>query len=470
MLGCFYKGHKEKAMNITERKNEALYAEYTVTVPAKDVQKQIDARLKEVGKKVKIAGFRPGKAPLALLQQRYGDSVRGEALEKLVEENVNKTLKEKNIKPALQPKVEVTKFDNDNELEFTISVEKLPTIEPKDFSKISLEKLVTPVDDTAVTEALDRIAANYKDSKPLETKRAAKMGDIVRIDFDGSVDGKKLPGMNAKNFDLELGTNSFVDTFEEQLVGLKDGDTKTVHVKFPDDYRHPDLKGQNAVFEVTLHEVREATSPEMNDELAKKAGINTLEELKKIIKDQMQKEHDNISRSKLKRALLDVLDKEYQFDVPKGMLDAEYQQIWNYHLQDLKSRNMDVAESEKDEDTQKEFRAIADRRIRLGLLVSEIGERNKVTVTNQELHQAVMREAYNYQGQEQKVIEFYQKNPQALASLRAPIYEEKVVDYILTQIKLNEKQVSKEELLHDPDEDAEAGRKDGKAKKTAKKK
>lgn len=455
-------------MNITEKKNENLYAEFTVQVPAKDVQTQIDAKLKEVGKKVKIPGFRPGKAPMAMLQQRYGDSVRGEALEKVVEESVVKTLKEKNIKPALQPKVEVTKFDNDNELEFTITVEKMPVIEPKDFTGITLEKLVSPIADSAVTEALDRIAANYKDSKALETKRAAKMGDIVRIDFDGSVDGKKLPGMNAKDFDLELGTNSFVDTFEEQLVGLNDGDKKTINVKFPDDYRHPDLKGQNAVFEVTLNEVREATSPELNDELAQKAGISSLEELKNVIKTQMEREHDNVSRAKLKRALLDVLDKDNSFEVPKGMLESEYEQIWNYHLQDLKSRNEDTAEAEKDEDSKAEFRKIADRRVRLGLLVAEIGERNKISVTPQELQQAVMREAYNYRGQEQKVMEFYQKNPQALASLRAPLYEEKVVDYILSQVKLNEKQVSKEELMHDPDEDtAETG---GKAKKTAKKK
>jgi trigger factor len=454
-------------MNITERKNEALYAEYTINVPAKDVQTQIDARLKEVGKKVKIAGFRPGKVPMPILQQRYGDSVRGEALEKVVEESVNKTLKEKNIRPALQPKVEVIKFDNDNGLEFTISVEKLPTIEPKDFSKITLEKLVTPVEDSAIDEAVGRIADNYKESKPLETQRPAKMGDIVRIDFDGSVDGKKLPGMASKDFDLELGTHSFVDTFEDQLVGLKAGDQKSVKVKFPDDYRHPDLKGQNAVFEVTLHEVREPTKPELNDALAQKAGISTMEELKKIIKEQMQKEHDNLSRAKLKRALLDQLDKDNSFAVPKGMLDAEYEQIWNYHLQDLKSRGEDTAAADKDEDSKKEFRTIADRRVRLGLLVSEIGLRNQVNVTNQELQQAVMREAYNYQGQEKMVIEFYQKNPQALASLRAPLYEEKVVDYILTQVKLNEKQVSKEDLMHDPDEEAETGRK---GKKAAKKK
>ena len=457
-------------MNITEKKNENLYAEFTVQVPAKDVQTKIDAQLKEVGKKVKIPGFRPGKAPMAMLQQRYGDSVRGEALEKVVEESVVKTLKEKKIKPALQPKVEVTKFDNDNELEFTIAVEKMPVIEPKDFSGITLEKLVSPVEDSAVNEALDKIAANYKDSKALEKPRAAQMGDIVRIDFDGSVDGKKLPGMNAKDFDLELGTNSFVDTFEDQLVGLNNGDKKTVNVKFPDDYRHPDLKGQNAVFEVTINEVREATTPELNDELAQKAGINSLEELKNIIKTQMEREHDNLSRAKLKRALLDVLDKDNSFEVPKGMLESEYEQIWNYHLQDLKSRNVDTADAEKDENSKAEFRTIADRRVRLGLLVAEIGERNKISVTPQELQQAVMREAFNYRGQEQKVMEFYQKNPQALASLRAPLYEEKVVDYILSQVKLNEKQVSKEELAHDPDQDAEAGRTEGKAKKATKKK
>jgi trigger factor len=458
---------KGNTMNIKEVKNEKLFAEFAVQVPADQIQAQIDKRLQEVGKTAKVPGFRPGKIPLAMLQKRYGDAVRGEALEKTVEETVVKALKEKNIKPALQPKVEVTKFDNDNELEFTIAVEKLPEITPSDFSKITLEKLVTPVEDAQVNEVLDRIAGNYKESKALETQRPAVMGDTVRIDFDGSVDGKKLPGMSANDFDLELGTNMFVDTFEEQLVGLKAGDQKSVAVKFPDDYRHPDLKGQNAVFEVTLKEVRESVNPELNDALAQKAGISTLEELKNVIKTQLESENNAASRAKLKRALLDILDETNKFDVPQGMLDMEFQQIWQYHLQDLKSRKEDTAAAEADEASKADFRKIADRRVRLGLLVSEIGEKNKVSVTPQELQQAIMREAYNYRGQEQKVFEFYQKNPQAVASLRAPLYEEKVVDFILTQVKLNEKQVSKEELMHDPEaEEASAE----KPKKAAKKK
>src|SRR5690606_22989561 len=254
-------------------------------------------------------------------------------------------------------------------------------------------------------------------------------------------------------------------TFEEQLVGAKAGDKKTVKVKFPDDYRHPDLKGQPADFEVEVIDVRESVAAEVNDELATKAGLKTLEDLKKAIKDQLEKDYASIGRSKLKRSLLDALDKANKFDVPKGLVDSEFQQIWQYHLQDLKARGMDVEKAEKDKDSKKEFEEIAERRVRLGLLLSEIGERQKIKVTNQEIHQAVLREAYNYPGQEQKVIKFYQTNAQALASLRAPIYEEKVVDYILGEIQTTEKTVSKEELMHDPDEEAENARIEGKKKK-----
>lgn len=455
-------------MKITERKNEGLQAEFAIQVPAADIQAKIQQRLQEIGKKAKLPGFRPGKIPMAMLQKNYGAAARSEVLDRTLEEFTFKALKDKNIKPAMQPKVDVTKFDNDNELEFTVTVEKMPTIEPADFAGISLEKLVSPVEDAEIEEALNRIAGNYKSSEPLKKQRAAKMGDILRIDFDGAVDGKKLAGMNAKDFDLELGTNMFVDTFEEQLVGINNRDKKTIKVKFPDDYRHPDLKGQNAVFEVEVKEVREAVAPALDDELAKKAGINSMDELKTLIRTQMERENDNLSRTRLKRALLDALDTANRFDVPKGMVEAEYNQIWNYHLQDVKSRNAD-ADVEADEETKAEFKKIAERRVRLGLLLSEIGERNQVTVTNQELQQAVMREAYNYQGQEKKVIEFYQKNPQAVANLRAPIYEEKVVDIILGQIKLKEKKVAKEALMVDPDEEKESGRvaKASKPKKAA---
>lgn len=445
-------------MNITERKNDKLFAEFAVSVPAETIQTHINNRLKEYGKKVKMDGFRPGKAPLTLLQQRYGDAARGDAVETAVQEATNKTLKEKNIKPALTPKVDVTKFDQDNILEFTLSVEKMPTIEPSDLTKIKLEKPVTPVSDAEIDDALNRIASGSKTSKPLDTPRAAKMGDFVRMNFDGSSNGKKLAGMKAKDFDLELGSNMFVDTFEEQLVGVKAGDKKSIDVNFPADYRHPDLAGQPATFEVEVIEIREAASPAIDDELAKKAGLKSLEDLKSAIRNQLDREYGNVSRAKLKRALLDKLDENNKFDVPKGMVDAEYEQIWQYHMQDVKARNLDAAQAEADKDSQKEFREIAERRVRLGLLLSEIGERNKIKVTNQELSHAVMREAQNYPGQEQKVIKFYQGNPQAVASLRAPIFEEKVVDFILTQIKVDEKQVSKEDLMHDPDADIEEGR------------
>lgn len=456
-------------MKITEKKAEGLYHEFAIEVPAQQIETLIQTRLKEIGKKVKIDGFRPGKAPAALLQQRYGEAARAEALDKAVEEYATKAMKERDIKPAMQPKVDVTKFGNDNVLEFTLMVENMPKIEPSDLTKITLEKPVTPFAEKDVDDALGRIAGNYKVSKATASPRAAKMGDTVRMNFDGSTNGKKLPGMAAKDFSLELGANMFVDTFEEQMVGSKVGDKKTIKVKFPDDYRHPDLKGQNADFEVEVLEVMETVPASVDDELAAKVGMKSLDEMKEAIRKSLQAENDRLSRAKVKRSLLDALDKANKFTVPKTMVDGEFEQIWNYHLQDMKQRGMDMAEVEGDKATKDEFQSIAERRVRLGLLMSEIGERQKLKVNNQELQQAMLREAQQYPGQEQQVIQYYQKNPQAIAALRAPIFEEKVTDYILSQVKLNEKQVSKEELMHDPDEELENARIE-KATKKAKKK
>ncbi len=458
-------------MKVTEKKAKGLYHEFEVTIPADQIEAKIKGRLQEIGKKVKIDGFRPGKAPIQLLQQRYGETARAEAIETAVEEFSYKILKEKNIKPAMQPKVDVTKFGNDNVLEFTLSVEKLPAIEPSDFTKITLEKPMAAVAEKDVDEALTRIAENYKTTKPYDKARAAKMGDVVRMNFDGSTKGKKLPGMSAKAFDLELGSKMFVDTFEEQLVGVKAGDKKSVDVTFPEDYRHPDLKGQPATFEIEVLEILESVPAAIDDELATKLKMKSIDDVKDAIRKQIQTEHDRLSRAKVKRALLDALDKANSFEVPQGMVDSEYNQIWQYHLQDVKQRGLDIKKAEEDKETQDEFRQIAERRVRLGLLMSEVGERNKIKITNQELQQAMMREAYNYPGQEQEVLKYYQKNPSALAALRAPIYEEKVADFILSQVKVNEKTVTKDELMFDPDEEAENTRVEKAAgKKTAKKK
>lgn len=458
-------------MKITDKKAEGLYHEFAIQIPADQITSLIQNRLKEIGKKVKIDGFRPGKAPIAMLEQRYGDKARAEAIDKAVEDYSYKALKEKNIKPATQPKVDVTKFDNDNVLEFTLMVENMPKIEPSDLGKITLSKPIAAILESDVDSALTRIAENYKTSQPVKTARAAKKGDVVRMNFDGSTNGKKLPGMSAKEFDLELGTNMFVDTFEDQLVGAKAGDKKTISVKFPDDYRHPDLKGQPADFDVEVLEIRETVAPAIDDELAKKLNMKSLDEVKDAIRKQLQGENDRLSRAKVKRALLDALDTANKFDVPKTMVTGEYDQIWHYHIADVKKRGLDVKQAEDDAETKKEFQEIAERRVRLGLLMAEIGERNKIKVTNQELQQAMMREAQSYPGQEQEVLKYYQKNPQAIAAMRAPIFEEKVADYILSQVKLNEKTVSKEDLMYDPDEAAENARVEKAAgKKTAKKK
>jgi trigger factor len=455
-------------MNVTETSKDGLKHEFRVVVDKAEIARQVAAKLNEISRRVKIPGFRPGKIPMTLLQQRYGASVMGEVLEKTVADTSGKAVSDKGLRPAMRPKIDITSFDEDGDLEYTMAVEVLPEIGEIKLEGIKLDKPVFMVTDAELDEAIGKLAERHKSSEAVKTKRAAKTGDILVIDFKGSVGGESRPGMNGDDYELELGSKSFIDTFEEQLVGAKPGDHRTVTVTFPENYGSPELSGKEAVFEVDVKELKKSIPAAIDDELAKKMGLESLTALKDAVRGQLQGEFDGYTKLKLKRALLDNLAATHKFPVPQGMVDLEFDAIWKRVEEEMKNNPEVEPEAPKgkkkagakddaknDAAMKKEYRDIAERRVRLGLLLNEIGRKQNLQVTQEELNRALITEARNYPGQERQIIEFYRKNPNAIENLRAPLYEDKVVSYVLGQVKLKDKPVAKEELTRVDDEDSD---------------
>jgi trigger factor len=435
-------------MNVTETAHEGLNRTWRVVVPAIEIGANVDRRLTELSKTIKLPGFRPGKVPLSLVKKRYGSSIMGEVLEKTVQDSSSKLLQDNDVRPALEPKIEVVSFAEGTDLEYTMAVEALPDIEPADLAGVSLERVVAPVDDKAVDEAIDRIANNNRDFEPVKKKRAAKKGDQLLIDFAGTVDGEARPGMDGKDYPLELGAGNFIPGFEDQLIGIKPEETKTITVTFPEQYHAAELAGKEAQFEVTAKELRAPVKTEVNDEFAKKLGLTDLETLKKMAREQIEGEYGRLTRLKLKRSLMDALAERHDFPVPQGMVELEFESIW-------KQVQAELTEEEKakpEDEVKAEYRTIAERRVRLGLLLSEIGKRNTIQVTQEELNRGLIAEARRYPGQEREVLDAYRNNPRALDALRAPIYEDKVVDHILGTVTLTDRAVTPEELAREDDE------------------
>jgi len=460
-------------MQVTETKTEGLKRDFKIVVPATDIENRITARLEQLSQTVRIPGFRPGKVPVSLLRKRYGPSVMGEVLERAVGETTVKAMTDHGVRPAMQPKVEITSFEEGKDLEYTMAVEVLPEIAPVDFSKIELERLTVDVEDSEIEDVLNRMAEANKVSEPVADERAAEKGDVVVIDFVGKVDGKEFPGGKADGYHLDLGSGSFIPGFEDQLIGAKAGDHVAVNVAFPKEYGAAELAGKDAVFDVDVKELRSTKPATVDDDFAKKAGLENLDALKKAIRDEQEREFKAISRMRLKRALLDALAEMYDFAVPESMAEAELDSIWS-QFEEQRKQNPDAAKKEygdkSDDDIKAEFRAIAERRIRLGLVLAEVGQANKIQVTQDDINRAIVTEARRYPGQEQKVVEYYKKTPEAMDALRAPLLEDRVVDFMLEMAKLTDRQVTREELLRDPDEsDAEPPAK-SEAKKTPAKK
>lgn len=455
-------------MNITELKSEGLKKEYKVSVPAQDLEKKVDAKLNQVSKNVKLPGFRPGKAPKDMLKQKYKASVMGEVLDDLVRDASEEVIKSKSLRPAMMPNIKITSFADGKDVEFEMSVEVLPEIKFGDLSKISLEKLMAEVPAEEVDKALNYLAQSRRESVKVENNRETKKGDTAVIDFVGSVDGVEFKGGKGEAYPLELGSGSFIPGFEDQLIGKKAGDKVDVKVKFPDTYHAKDLAGKDAVFAVEIKEVREPKEVKVDEEFAKSLGEKSLDELKTKISDRIKVDYEAASRMKLKRQLLDILDKEYNFDVPAGLVDAEYKGIVAQYEQAKKNNQLDESEKAKNEsDLMADYKNIAVRRVKLGLLLSEIGKDAKVTIEPDDINKAIMNEARRYPGQEKMVFDYYLKNKEAIEALKAPIFEEKIIDHIISKAKVAEKIISVEDLYNFDEENKPA--KKTAAKKSSKK-
>ncbi|QDO98367.1 trigger factor [Ferrovibrio terrae] len=432
-------------MQITEISASGLKREYKVVINAAALESTVNEKLEAVRGQVNMPGFRPGKAPAALIKKQYGRALLGEAMEESVNSALQKTLEDNKLRPAMQPKVDIQTFEEGKDFECTIAVEVLPEIVPGDFKQIKLERLVVEPNDTEVEEFMTRLSDQQKTYEKAD--KVAEKGDQVVIDFSGSVDGVKFDGGTATDYPLVLGSNSFIPGFEDQLVGMKVGEQKIVKVTFPEAYGNSDLAGKPADFDCTLKEVRAAAAVTIDDEFAKRFGLQSLQELKDNVKRDLGSEYKSLARMKMKRGLLDQLADQHSFDVPPGMVEMEFGQIWNEISSDKSRLEAEMAEEKKSEDELKaEYQKIAERRIRLGLLLSEIGRINNIEVKSEEITRAMIEQARRFPGQERQVMEYFQKNPEAAQSLRAPIFEDKVIDFIVEMATVTDKTVTKEEL------------------------
>ena len=527
-------------MNVTETSAEGLKREFKITVPASEVEDQVTRRLGELGRSIRIPGFRPGKVPMPLLRRRYGTAVRGEVLESAVQDSSAEAMREQNLRPALPPRVEIVSAAEGADLEYNMSVELMPDMPEPDFASFELEKLVAEVPEADIDKAVERIAEAQRKSEPVE--RPAETGDILVADVVGHVGDKEIPGSRAEGRQIELGAETLLPGFSDQLMGVSAGETRQVRVTFPQDYGVAEFAGKEGVFEVKIAEVRHRLPAAVDDSLAEAVGLETLAELRQEIRQRMQRDYDGVARQHLKRALLDKLAERYDFPVPPGMVEAEFNSIWAQYegekearrqiaerqaaqaaaavqsegpidagaliapeetaLEGASERAPATAEAARplehphamagehaishpgsrdepidaaaivapeetalegasdsepavaaevddadDDKARTEFRGMAERRVRLGLLLAEVGRSNNITVTQEELNQALAQEARRHPGYERQVIDYYRKNPDAFNNLRAPIYEEKVVDFIVELAKPGERKVSPQELI-----------------------
>lgn len=450
-------------MQVTELLAEGLKREYRVVLPAAELDAKAQVRLNELKDKVRLNGFRPGKVPVAHLKRMYGKSVLAEVIDQAVNEANTKIVEDGGFKLAMQPKVELPQdeaavnevIEGKADLSYTVNIEVLPKIELGDFKSISLEKPVLAVGDEEVEDTVKRIA---EANRPFTAKEgAAENGDRVTVSFVGSIDGEKFEGGSGEDIPVVLGSNSFIPGFEEQLVGIKADETRTVNVTFPENYQAANLAGKAASFEVTAKTIEAPGELSVDDEFAKTLGMDSLEALKEQVKSRIAQEHNAQSRNKVKRRLLDALDGLHQFEVPPTLAEQEFQGIWDSVTSEMQAQNRTFAdEGTTEEAARADYEKIAQRRVRLGLVLAEIGEKNNIQVSDDEVTRAVVERARQFPGQEQQVWEFYSKNAQALASLRAPIFEEKVVDFLLELAKVKEIPVSREELYAEDEADKAA--------------
>ena len=450
-------------MQVTETRVDGLKREYQVVLPAAELDKRAAERLSTISGQVKLPGFRPGKVPLPHLKRLYGKSVMGEVIEQAISEANNQIVSERGLRLALQPRITLANeeegavkevIEGRADLAFTVAIEVLPKVELADFKSISL---VRPVHDVTDKETDEMVASIAESNRPFTTKTGnakAEKGDRVVVSFVGTIDGKPFEGGSAEEVPVVIGQGGFLPGFEDQIIGIAVGETRTINITFPKNYLADALAGRDAIFEATAKSVEAPTEVTIDDAFAKTLGLESLAKLKDQVRDRIARGHAAASRVKLKRALLDGLDKAHKFEVPPSLVEQEFAGIWDSVTKELETSGKTFADEDTTEEKAREdYRGIADRRVRLGLVIAEIGQKNGIKVTDDELTRAVTERARQYPGREREVFEQYQRNPDAVASLRAPIFEDKVVDFVLELVKVAEKKVSREALYGDDEED-----------------
>lgn len=449
-------------MQVTETTNSGLKRELKVVIGAEELDNKLEARLVDLKDKVQIKGFRPGKVPVTHLRKMYGRSVMAEVLQETVNETSRNALTERDERPAFEPEITLTEdkeeidqiMDGKADLAYTMAFEILPEIELEDMSSFKFEKLVSEVDEEEHQKGIDQVLEGRVDYAAVE--REAQDKDRVTIDFIGRIDGEAFEGGTAEDTPVILGQGQFIPGFEEGLLGAKAGDEKDVKSTFPEEYQVKDLAGKEAIFEVKVKEVAEPKAPELNDEFAESMGLENVEKFKEAVKEKLQEELDGVAKNRLKRQLLDKLEESHQFELPEKLVTSEFDAIWGQLTAEMAQKDKSFEdEGTTEEDERKKYQDIAERRVRLGLVVSEIGSKNELKITDEEVQQALINKASQFPGQERQVLTYYQQNPQALAELRAPLFEEKVVDFILELADVSEKKVSIEELTKFDEDETE---------------
>lgn len=461
-------------MQVIETLAEGLKRELKVVIPAKDMEAQMNERLADAKDRVRINGFRPGKVPVAHLKKVYGKSIMADLVNEIIRDRPTAILSERGEKSATQPEIAMTEDQDEAEkilaaeadLEFTLSYEIIPAIELKDASGIKVTREVVAIDDKEVDDQILKIAES---ARSYETKKGkAAEGDRVTMDYLGKVDGEAFDGGKDEDAELVIGSNRFIPGFEDQLVGVKAGDEKVITVTFPADYPAAHLAGKEATFDIKVKDVAAPGEVTIDDELAKKLGLESAERLREVVRGQIESQYGSVTRQKIKRQILDQLDELYKFDTPQRLVDAEFENIWRQVNTDLQQAGKTFADEETtEEEAREEYRKLAERRVRLGLVLSEIGEKADVQVSEEEMQRSLFEQLRQFPGQEKEILDYFRKTPGASASLRAPLFEEKVIDHLLTEVAVTDKTVSKEELLAD-DEAAEEAKPASKKKAAAK--
>jgi trigger factor len=435
-------------MHTVETLNEGLKRAYTVTITSKDIDARVDKEVKAIAPQVKMPGFRPGKVPANLVKKMHGESLQRDALNNSIQDSIQKLIADQKLRPAMQPSVELDEgFEFGKDAEVKVELEVLPEIAAPSIEGLKLERLTAEVPEAQVDEAAGRIASQQGALEEYSASHKAKDGDTLSIDFVGKVDGEAFEGGTAQDVKLKIGSGQFIPGFEEQLTGVKKGDEKTITVTFPQDYGAEHLAGKEATFDITVKAILDADKPKLDDDFAKSLGLEGLDKLKELLKGQIEQEHNGLTRTYMKRKLLDQLAAAHDFDVPPSMVEAEFNQIWA-QLQHEASHEEDPEAALKEMEAEKEdYRAIAVRRVRLGLLLSEIGQANGVTVSDQEMNRLIMQAAQQYGPQDrERFVQYVRQDPMAAAQLRAPLYEDKVVDFLFEKAEITDRTVTREEL------------------------